>query len=444
MSLVVVGMGRFGLVEAVVRADRGHFVCGVDVDKRKIERLRRGVVPFEEPGLAVELGRQLRGLRLCFSSDLASAVEWAATGGGDLVVEICVGTPTVAGKQDLSQVEDVVRELAKVLPEEGVVVIRSTVLPGTTYEMRQLWKGVSGKEVCMGFMPEFMREGSAVNDVACPMAMVIGADDDHTAEVLKRTFAPGWDPADVALMDTVTAELSKYASNVMLATTISLMGELARLATELGADIDQVRDVLLEQRRFGNVPIPGVGWGGSCLPKDSEALLGLAERSSNDLPVLRSAIESNDISLEWIWNALVDPFWPSPEGKKVLVVGLSFKPGTDDVRESRSLRLIKWLLRAGVEVVAYDSLPGACQEVLQYFEEEEGGLEVIEDLTSPLVNQMDGFVFMHNDRRHWETVWLTGIFRKPRKRLGVIVDPWRLGGGSHLPVTGGWLYRRLG
>jgi UDPglucose 6-dehydrogenase len=351
MHLAVIGTGYVGLVAGAGFADFGNDVKCVDVDASKIARLSRGEVPIYEPGLDALIATNVAAGRLTFSTDVAAAVRWAD------VVFIAVGTPSRAdGSADLSAVFAVAETIGENLEKYKVIATKSTVPVGTADRVREIVAGLARAEFSVASNPEFLKEGDAINDFMKPDRVILGCDDARAAEALRRLYAPFVRASDrVHVMDTRSAELTKYAANALLATRISFMNDLAGLAEKLGADIELVRKAVGADPRIGpKFLFPGPGFGGSCFPKDLAALLHTAGASGHELEVVRAVDHVNTRQKRVLGKKVLERFGGDVKGKSVAVWGLSFKPQTDDIRESPALVLIDDLLAAGASVRGHD------------------------------------------------------------------------------------------
>ena len=350
MRIVVVGTGYVGLVAGTGFAEFGNRVVCVDTDASKIRLLEQGQIPIYEPGLEELVRRNAAEERLLFSTDLATA-----TPGAD-VVFIAVGTPPRAdGGADLKYVMAVAESLAKALTRDTVVVLKSTVPVGTNDRVQALLDREATVKITVVSNPEFLKEGDAINDFMRPDRVLIGARDEHGRSVMRKLYAPLQLNHDKLLfVDPRSAELAKYVANSMLATRISFMNDIARLCEVVGADVSNVRKGVGSDTRIGNKFLfPGPGYGGSCFPKDVDALLFLAREHGVDLSLVRATEEVNARQKGLLFEKLVKHLG-SVADKRIAVWGLAFKPRTDDVREAPALTLITRLVEAGAEVRAHD------------------------------------------------------------------------------------------
>jgi UDPglucose 6-dehydrogenase len=352
MQVGIVGTGYVGLVSGVCFAEFGLSVVCVDKDARKIRALREGRVPFYEPGLGELLQRNLRQGRLGFSTKVADAVR------GSQVVFIAVGTPPRGdGSADLSHVEAVAREVAQHIEDYKVVVTKSTVPVGTGKRLKALIRKHLRKEVPFDVAsnPEFLREGSAIEDFMRPNRVVLGTESARATEILKALYRPLYlIETPFVITDIETAELIKLASNSFLALKISFINELSRLCEAVGADVHILARALgLDQRIGPKFLHPGPGFGGSCLPKDVQALRSMALQHGVRLRLPEAILQVNQAQRQWMLQKLKTTLQPL-RGKQIAVLGLSFKPNTDDIREAPSLYIIQGLLKEGAQVRAYD------------------------------------------------------------------------------------------
>lgn len=351
MKLAVIGTGYVGLVAGAGFADFGNDVHCVDVDEGKIARLSRGEIPIYEPGLEALIASNARAGRLIFSTDVAAAVRDAE------VVIIAVGTPPGAdGSADLSAVFAVAETIGRNMNGFKVVVTKSTVPVGTADRIEQIIGRFTKEPFGVASNPEFLKEGAAIGDFMKPDRVVIGSNNERALEVLRHLYSSFVRTSDrIHVMDARSAELTKYAANAMLATRISFMNDLAVLSEKLGADIERVRKAVGADPRIGpKFLFPGVGFGGSCFPKDISALLHIAHGVGHDLGVVRAVDEVNRRQKRLLGEKIRRHFDGALEGRTVAIWGLSFKPQTDDIRESPALVLIDALLEAGARVRAHD------------------------------------------------------------------------------------------
>ena len=351
MKLAVIGTGYVGLVTGTCFADSGNHVCCVDIDTEKVTRLREGHIPIYEPGLEELVRRNARAGRLTFTDDTASAVADADA------VFICVGTPpSEDGGPDMRYVYTAVEDVARVMKAPKIVVMKSTVPVGTASEVRRRMEAHTDIEFDVVSNPEFLKEGAALQDFQKPDRVVIGAASETAARRIAELYSPFMRKRDrILVMDNTSAELTKYGSNALLATRISFMNELANLADRVGADISQVRLGMGCDTRIGpSFLFPGVGYGGSCFPKDVDALVYTARTFGMDLEVLKATNAVNRRQKSVMFDKLVRCLGEDLRGKTIALWGLAFKPNTDDIREAPALTLIERFLEAGATVRAFD------------------------------------------------------------------------------------------
>jgi UDPglucose 6-dehydrogenase len=350
MRIVVVGTGYVGLVAGTGFAEFGNQVTCVDTDASKIELLCKGQIPIYEPGLEELVRRNTAEGRLSFSTDLATAVRDAQ------VVFIAVGTPPRPdGSANLEHVMAVAEALAKHLTRDAVVVLKSTVPVGTNDRVQDYLNREARVNVTVVSNPEFLKEGDAINDFLKPDRVLCGCRDDHGRSVMRKLYAPLQLVSDRLLfVDPRSAEMAKYVANAMLATRISFMNDIARLCEAVGADVTSVRKAVGSDTRIGaKFLFPGAGYGGSCFPKDVNALLHLAREHGIDLTIVRATEEINARQKGILFEKLTRHLGALTD-KRIAVWGLAFKPRTDDVREAPALALITRLVEAGAEVRAHD------------------------------------------------------------------------------------------
>ncbi|WP_010631545.1 UDP-glucose dehydrogenase family protein [Sporolactobacillus vineae] len=351
MRIAVIGTGYVGLVTGVALSDIGHIVTCIDIDPEKVKTLNQGVPTIYEPGLEALMQKNMRARRLSFTSHHRTGVEEAR------VVYIAVGTPQRSdGSANLDYVMQAARDVAAVITHPVIVVIKSTVPVGTNERIRRLMNAITkdGIRVDIASNPEFLREGSAVEDTFHGDRIVIGADEPGVADVLEEINRPFGIP--VLKTDLYSSEMIKYASNAFLATKISFINEIANICDQLGANVDEVaRGMGLDHRIGRQFLKAGIGYGGSCFPKDTKALVQLAGNHHHDFNLLKSVIEVNNHQQVILLERMLGRFG-SLEGKKVAVLGLAFKPNTDDLRESPALALIPKLNALGAQITAYDPI----------------------------------------------------------------------------------------
>jgi UDPglucose 6-dehydrogenase len=364
MKLAVIGVGHVGLVTAATLANVGHEVGCVDVDVDKIASLQEGKTPFYEPGLDELVTEGVATGRLRFSSDPAEVIAGAE------VVFICVGTPPDAsGDADLAAVEHSSIDIGRSATGPFVVVQKSTVPAGTAERVREtLRRGRPDLEFHVVSNPEFLREGQAVHDSLEPDRLLIGADDEAGFEAMRRVYAPITERGYLLIeTDVVTAELSKHASNAFLAMKISYANALARICERVGADVDEVTRVMGADPRIGASFLrAGIGFGGYCFPKDLSAFERLAQRAGYPFPLLAEVARLNEEAVTATIEKIRNVVW-NLSGKRIALLGLSFKPGTDDVRFSPALEVARRLLALRAEVVGVDPQagPNALREVAE-------------------------------------------------------------------------------
>jgi UDPglucose 6-dehydrogenase len=361
MRVAVIGTGYVGLVAGVCLAESGADVACIDVDPDKLRRLEQGEVPFFEPGLASMLARNWPQ-RISFTDDLAAGIR------GRQIVFVAVGTPpNEDGSADLSRVLEVAAGVAKTAERELVLVLKSTVPVGTNQRVSEVVAN-SRHRISVVSNPEFLKEGAAIDDFLKPDRIVVGTDDDAAFALMERLYAPfNRQRNRILRMSAKSAEIVKYAANALLATKISFMNEMAELCTAAGGDVEQVRLALGADRRIGfQFLYPGLGFGGSCFPKDLRALVRTGEELGVPIRVARAAIEANQRPVAEMLRH-IERDLGGLAGARIAVWGLAFKPKTDDVREAPALRLIEDLLKAGASVVGSD--PEALETARVHFQQ---------------------------------------------------------------------------
>ncbi|HZZ08564.1 MAG TPA: UDP-glucose/GDP-mannose dehydrogenase family protein [Candidatus Binataceae bacterium] len=351
MNIAVVGTGYVGLVSGTCFAESGNEVICVDIDAARIEQLKAGGVPIYEPGLEELVRRNIKEGRLSFTTELKSAVASA------MVSFIAVGTPmSHNGAADLSGVFRAAEEIAKAVAGYHIIAIKSTVPVGTNDRVREIVAGAASHRVDVCSCPEFLKEGSAIEDFMRPDRVVIGSASEHATAILRELHAAFLRTDNpVIVMEPRSAELTKYASNAMLAMRISFINEMANLCEAVGAEISDVRRGMGSDRRIGSQFLfPGAGYGGSCFPKDVQALVHSAAEHHLDFALLRATDEVNVRQKRLVAERVKQHFGPDLHGRSFAVWGLAFKPRTDDMREAPSLTVIEELLAAGASVRAHD------------------------------------------------------------------------------------------
>jgi len=350
MTIAFIGHGYVGLVTASVFADLGNTVWVVGRTREKIENLKKGITPFFEPGLAELVKRNVDAGRLKFTLDYKEAVVPSE------IVFICVGTPSKTnGEADLTSVFTAVESIAKVLVGYKVVVTKSTVPPGTNKKIGEILNKFKpqGSSFAIASVPEFLREGSAIDDTLHPDRVVIGTTSDRAQQLLLELHKPI--NGKTVFCNLETAELIKYASNSLLSTKISFANAIAFLSEKVGADAERVLEAVGLDKRLGRSFLyAGVGYGGSCFPKDVKALIAISEQYGYDFTLLKAVDEINRQTAQNFVEKIVHHFNKNLKGKRIAVLGLAFKPNTDDMREAPSIYIINQLLKHGARIVAYD------------------------------------------------------------------------------------------
>lgn len=371
MNICMVGTGYVGLVTGACLADFGMDVTCVDKDETKIELLKRGISPIYEPGLEELIHKNEKAGRLRFTTDLATAIERS------LVIFIAVGTPPKDdGSPDLSFIFQVAESIATHMNGYKVVVTKSTVPTGTGAEIEKILKTKNGKyKFSVVSNPEFLREGSAIEDFMRPDRVVMGSRDEEAIAIVKDVYSPlSIAGVPFVVTDVESAELIKYASNGFLALKISFINEMAVMCERMGADVkDVARGMGLDKRIAPHFLLPGPGYGGSCFPKDSSAVVDLARKNGYEFQIMEAVLAVND-RVKSRMVGKVEELCGDVRGKRIAILGLAFKPETDDIRESSSLKLATDLLARGASVVAYD--PAAMENA----KKEIAGLELAQDV----------------------------------------------------------------
>jgi UDPglucose 6-dehydrogenase len=363
MNIAVVGTGYVGLVTGTCFAETGNKVICVDIDAQKVERMRNGEVPIYEPGLEVLFERNTRQHRLNFTTDLAEAVENAE------VIFLALPTPPGEdGSADLSYILGVAEELSSLIKDYKVIVDKSTVPVGTSEKVHaRLAKNLDESLFDVVSNPEFLREGVAVDDFLKPDRVVIGTTSERAKEIMKRLYDPFVRQGNpIIFMDERSAEMTKYAANSYLATRISFMNEIANLCEKAGANVDMVRIGIGSDSRIGKrFLFPGIGYGGSCFPKDVQALARTAQAFEYDFNILNAVMGVNTRQRLKLADRIIDHYNGKLSDKTFAVWGLAFKPNTDDIREAPALYIIERLLNIGARIKAFD--PEAMDNVKAVF-----------------------------------------------------------------------------
>lgn len=351
MKIAVIGTGYVGLVSGTCFAETGNNVICVDIDEQKVNKLKNSEITIYEPGLETLFKRNIKEGRLHFTTDLKSAVE-AST-----VIFLALPTPPGEdGSADLKYVLGVAEDIGKIITSYKVIIDKSTVPVGTADKVEAAVKRNYSGEFDVVSNPEFLREGVAVDDFMKPDRVVIGTNSNKAREIMSELYAPYVRQGNpVMFMDTRSAELTKYAANSFLATKISFMNEISRLCELLGADVDMVRKGIGSDERIGKrFLFPGIGYGGSCFPKDVKALIHSASEVKYDFKILHAVEEVNALQKTVLMPRILEHFNGDLSGKTAAIWGLAFKPNTDDIREAPALELIEKLLAGGMKIKAYD------------------------------------------------------------------------------------------
>lgn len=351
MNICVIGTGYVGLVVGTCLAEMGNNVICVDKDEKKIEALKKGVVPIYEPGLEELIRSNVDEQRLSFVQSVENAVKASS------ICFIAVGTPQLEdGSAELSAVFDVAKEIGNSLNGYKVIVDKSTVPVGTAQKITELIKSLSDCEFDVVSNPEFLKQGAAVEDFLKPDRVVIGSDSERATNIMKELYAPFLRTGNpVILMDVKSAEMTKYAANSFLAMKVSFANEIANICEKVGADAEMVRKGMCSDKRIGSQFLfPGIGYGGSCFPKDVKALIRTSNEHSYESLLLRATDEVNKRQRMLFVEKVLSRFGTDLNGRSFAVWGLSFKPKTNDMREAPSITIINELLRRGAKVVAYD------------------------------------------------------------------------------------------
>jgi UDPglucose 6-dehydrogenase len=358
MNITVVGSGYVGLVTGTCFAETGNNVTCVDIDAAKVERMQKGEIPIYEPHLDVLFERNIREQRLLFTTDLKSAVDTAQ------IIFLALPTPPGEdGSADLSYVLNVAHELGKIISDYKVIVDKSTVPVGTAEKVHHAIAQHTSIPFDVVSNPEFLREGFAVDDFMKPDRVVIGTESARARKLMEELYKPFTRQGNpIIFMDERSAELTKYAANAFLATKISFMNEIANFCERVGADVDMVRMGMGTDTRIGKrFLFPGIGYGGSCFPKDVQALFHSGMENHYEFKILKSVMKVNERQKTILLGPILDHYQGSLTNKTIALWGLAFKPDTDDIREAPALYMIEHLLEAGARIVAFD--PEAMENV---------------------------------------------------------------------------------
>jgi UDPglucose 6-dehydrogenase len=353
MKISIIGTGYVGIVQAACFADTGNNVICMDVDEKKINGLKKGVIPIYEPGLEEMVRRNAQDGRMEFTTNLRQAVERSK------IIFLCLPTPqSEDGSADLTHVLAVAEHIAELINEDKIIVSKSTIPVGTVDKIKHAIRKMSKYEVEVVSNPEFLKEGTAIQDSLKPDRIVIGTRNKKAIGLLSELYAPFIRTGNpILVMDERSAEMTKYAANAFLATKISFMNELANLCEKVGADIDLVRKGIGSDPRIGQQFLfAGIGYGGSCFPKDVKALVKTSKEYEFELKILRAVDEVNDRQKRTLFRKLSKHYNGQLKDKNIAIWGLSFKPQTDDMREAPSIEVIDALLEAGARVRAHDPI----------------------------------------------------------------------------------------
>jgi UDPglucose 6-dehydrogenase len=352
MNIAVIGTGYVGLVSGVCFSEIGNQVICVDNNEAKVEMLNEGNVPIYEPGLKELMASNMKAGKLSFTSNIAEAISQSD------IIFIAVGTPSLpSGEANLSYVEQVAIEIGSHIESYKIIVTKSTVPVGTNDRVRELISSISSQPFDVASVPEFLREGSAVNDTLNPDRIVIGTNSDRAIKTLKKLHRPLTE--NLIITDIRSAEMIKYASNAFLATKISFINEISNICEKVGADVTRVAEGMGYDKRIGASFLKaGIGYGGSCFPKDTQALIQIAGMVDYDFRLLKSVVQVNQDQRFHVIHKLEEALGPL-KGKTIAVWGLAFKPETDDVRDAPAIDIIQHLSDAGAIIKAYDPIATA-------------------------------------------------------------------------------------
>lgn len=420
MNICVVGVGYVGLVTGSCFAEFGNTVVCVDNDEKKIEALQQGIIPIYEPGLEEMVKRYQSAGRLHFTTDVADAVEKS------LIIFIAVGTPSGSGgSANLEYVYQVAETIGKLMKGYKVIATKSTVPVGTGKEIKEIVKRNQAQDIAFDVVsnPEFLREGSAIEDFMRPNRVVIGSESEQASAIMRDLYSPLYlIETPVVITNVETAEMIKYASNAFLATKISFINEMANICDLVGADVHQVAKGMGLDKRIGPKFLhPGPGYGGSCFPKDTRAIAKLAESLGYRFRIVETVIEVNERQHERMVEKMESTLG-TLKGKRLGVLGLTFKPNTDDIRESPAIKIVKRLVDKGASVVAFDPAGmEAAKEVLREVVFAKDMYDVAKDADAlVLITEWNEFRFLDWDR-------VKALLRSPTVMdLRNIYDPVRM------------------
>lgn len=390
MKVVMIGTGYVGLVSGTCFAEIGHHVTCIDINPKKIEMLHRGECPIYEPGLTDLLHRNIRSKRLFFSTNYDSVKDAKS-------VFLAVGTPSGDdGRADLRYLREAAIQVAKHISDGAIIVIKSTVPVGTSTEIKKLISENTTKKFHLVNNPEFLKEGTAVEDFMRPDRVIIGHQEPEAAKVMDELYAPLLVQGNpIFYMSNLSAEMSKYAANCFLATKISFINEIARLCDLTGADIEEVRKGISSDQRIGkHFLYPGPGYGGSCFPKDVKALIYTAKEHGMDLKIVDATEEVNDLQKKRMFEKVMQHFNGDIKGKTFAFWGVAFKANTDDVREASAITMAHELCKAGANVKFYDPVAAKNYlDVMKEYKECNGKISEVVDMYE-VADGCDGLVTM--------------------------------------------------
>ena len=364
MKIAVIGLGYVGLVTAACLAELGHEVLGIDIDQNRIELLKEGLMPIYEPGLRELVSKNSMEERLTFTNVFSPDIDSVS------LIFLAVGTPSDKnGTPDVTSVYKALDLLIPYIKTYKIFVLKSTVPIGTNHEVRKYLMSKLKSDFDVVSNPEFLKEGTAVQDFMKPDRIVVGTENIKASDIMQELYSHFTrNSHPILVMDPLSSETVKYASNAMLALKVSFINEIALLCDALGADVRRVREGIISDPRIGSQFLyPSIGFGGSCLPKDIQALNHICEQRSIDLLIPKATLQVNEKQSQWFLNKIINWFHKDKiKGKKLAVWGTAFKAGTDDIRESPGIKIIEGLLKTGVRLSLYD--PIALKNTKKYFE----------------------------------------------------------------------------